>query len=323
MMSAMAKTSGGFRATLWIGWSLLCVIALVFARWKGIPSWAALPSLAAFLVVYPFYLVPAFPRVREQLAGAPLPGFLVASAVLPYLACCCGAIQFQLVSFVKLIALALALGLWYRVLPAVPVVDAGFLVLLVAVKLGRYGAPIYPVPFKGVEIGILGDLALFNMAVLVLMLERRIRETGFGFLPTANDWRIGARNFLYFLPAGAVLAYLLPVGRLVAPSDPLRLTAYFLGFLFGLTLAEEFFFRGVLQQWMEDWTWSRPAALILTSILFGGVHLWFRHFPNWRWVIVAGTLGWFCGRARNQAGSIRAAMVTHTLAITTWRAFFA
>src|ERR1019366_7376043 len=128
MMSAMAKTSGGFRATLWIGWSLLCVIALVFARWKGIPSWAALPSLAAFLVVYPFYLVPAFRRVREQLAGAPLPGFLVASAV-PFLAGCCGSIQFELVSFVRLLALALALGLWYRVLPAVPVVDAGFLVL--------------------------------------------------------------------------------------------------------------------------------------------------------------------------------------------------
>ncbi|MCX6627504.1 MAG: hypothetical protein NTW28_07740, partial [Candidatus Solibacter sp.] len=99
----MAKTSGGFKATLLIGWSLLCVAGLVFARWKGIPSWAALPSLAAFLVVYPFYLVPAFPRVREQLAGAPLPGFLIASAVLPYLACCTGAIQFQLVSFVKLV----------------------------------------------------------------------------------------------------------------------------------------------------------------------------------------------------------------------------
>ena len=74
----MAKTSGGFRATLLTGWSLLCVVGLVYARWKGIPSWAALPSLAAFLIVYPFYLVPAFPRVREQLAGAPLPGFLIA-----------------------------------------------------------------------------------------------------------------------------------------------------------------------------------------------------------------------------------------------------
>ncbi len=267
--------------------------------------------------------MPAFPRVREQLAGAPLPGFLIASAVLPYLTVCTGAIQFQFVSFVKLIALAVALGLWYRVLPAVPVVDVGFLVLIVAVKLGRYGAPIYPTPFKGVDIGILGDLALFNISVLVLMLDRRIGETGFGFLPTANDWRIGLRNYLYFLPPGAALAYLLQAGRLVAPSDPLKLAGYFIGFLFGLTLAEEFFFRGVLQQWLENWTWSRRTALTLTSILFGGVHLWSRHFPNWRWVIIAGTLGWFCGRARNQAGSIRAAMVTHTLVITTWRAFFA
>ena len=44
----------------------------------------------------------------------------------------------------KLIALALALGLWYRVLPVHPVTDAGFLMLVVAVKLGRYGATIYP-----------------------------------------------------------------------------------------------------------------------------------------------------------------------------------
>jgi uncharacterized protein len=267
--------------------------------------------------------VPAFPRVREQLAGAPLPGFLIASAILPYLACCSGALQFQFVSFVKLIALALAIGLWYRVLPAAPVADVGLLVLIVGVKLGKYGAAIYPTPFKGVDLGILGDLALFNMSVLVLMLERRIRETGFGFLPTANDWRIGVRSYLYFLPVAGTLAWLLNAGRLAAPSDPLKLAGYFFGALLVLTLAEEFLFRGVLQQWIEDWTWSRRAALILTSMLFGGVHLWFRHFPNWRWVILAGTLGWFCGRARNQSGGIRAAMVTHTLAITTWRAFFA
>ena len=224
-MSAMANTSGGFRATLLTGWSLLCVVGLVYARWKGIPSWAALPSLAAFLIVYPFYLVPAFPRVREQLAGAPLPGFLIACAVLPYLAVCSGAIQFQFVSFVKLIALALALGLWYRVLPATPLVDVGFLVLVVAVKIGGYATPIYPTPFKGVEIARLGDLALFNIVVLVLMLERRIRETGYGFLPTRNDWRIGARNYLYFLPIGVSLGFLLKAGHLVKPSDPLKLTA--------------------------------------------------------------------------------------------------
>ena len=90
--------------------------------------------------------------------------------------------------------------------------------------------------------------------------DRRIRETGFGFLPTRNDWRIGARNYLYFLPFGAALGFLLKAGHLVKPSDPLKLTLYFLAFLFVLTLAEEFLFRGVLQQWIEDWTWSRRTA---------------------------------------------------------------
>ncbi len=114
-----------------------------------------------------------------------------------------------------MIALALALGLWYRVLPVTPLVDLGFLALVVAVKIGGYATPIYPTPFKGVEIGRLGDLALFNIAVLVLMLERRIRETGYGFLPTRNDWRIGARNYLYFLPIGVSLGFLLKAGHLV------------------------------------------------------------------------------------------------------------
>ncbi len=326
-MSAMAKTSGSFRATLLTGWLLLCVIGVVFARMKGIPNWAAFPSLAAFLVAYPFYLVPAFPKLREEFAGRPLLGFLVAAAVLPYLACCAGAVPFQFASLAKLLALALALGLWYRILPASPVSDIGFLAMVVAVKLGRFAGSIYPAPYKGVDIGILGDLALFTLSVMVLMLERRVRETGYGFIPTQRDWRIGALHYLYFLPVAVVLDLTLKIGTLVKPTGALRLAGYFFGFLFVLTLAEEFFFRGVLQQWIEDWldawSWSRQAALLITSALFGGVHLWFRHFPNWKWVIVAGTLGWFCGRARNQAGSIRAAMVTHTLVVTTWRAFLA
>jgi membrane protease YdiL (CAAX protease family) len=282
-----------------------------------------LPALAAFLVEYPFYLAPAFPSVREELAGAPLPWYLAASAVLPYLAACFGAIQFQWLGLAKLVALALALGLWYRVLPAHPLSDAGFLLLVVAVKIGRFAAPIYATGIKGFDISVLGDLALFQIAVMSLMLERRIRETGYGFIPSRKDWRIGAINYLYFVPIGFSLALGLKAVHLVKPADPWKIAAYFLVWLPTLALAEEFIFRGVLQQWIEDWTWSRRAALILTSILFGTVHLWFRHFPNWRWMLVAGVLGWFCGRARNQAGSIRAAMVTHTLVITTWRAFFA
>jgi membrane protease YdiL (CAAX protease family) len=322
-MSAMVRTSGGFRAGLLIGWTLLCVIGIWYARWKGIPSWAALPALAALLLKYPFYLVPASPKVRDSVAGPNLPVYLVASAVLPYLACSLGAVHFEILSLVKLIALALTLGLWYRVLPAHPVSDIAFLSLVAAIKLTKYAVAIYPTPYRGVEIGILGDLTLFLITVMVLMLERHVPETGYGFWPTARDWKIGALHFLYFAPVGVVIGLGLRAVHFARPNEPWKLVAYFFGWLMVLSLAEEFLFRGVLQTWMEEWFHSRNAGLIAASVLFGSVHLWFRQFPNWKWVAIAGVMGWFCGRARNQAGSIRAGMVTHTLVITAWRAFFA
>ena len=321
-MRPMAKSLNAFRATLLIGWMALCVAGVLYARLRGVPAWIAAPALAAFLVEYAFYLVPAFPTVRERVAGWRLPAFLVASAVLPYLACCCGAVPFHWIALTRLIALALVLGLWYFVLPPSAPSDIGFGALIAWVLLGKYFAGIYPTPYPHVEVATLGKVAVFQSAVLVLMLKRRVPETGYGFLPTLREWRIGALHFLYFIPVGLPLALAIGAVRW-APPKPLWVVAgTFLAMLWVVVLFEEFLFRGVLQQWIEEWTWSRPAALFMTSLLFGAVHLWFRSFPNWRWMAVATVLGWFCGRARNQAGNIRAGMVTHVLVVTTWRAFF-
>jgi membrane protease YdiL (CAAX protease family) len=319
----MAKSLGSFRAALLIGWIALGVAGLVYARAKGIPGWAALPALAAILTEYPFYLVAGLPTIRERLLGPRLAAFLVASAVLPYLVCCLGAVPFQWIGLIRLTALALALSLWYIVLPAVAIVDLAFLALLPAVLLGGYFDPIYPAPYKGVQVAILGHLALIQIAVMVLILERRVHETGYGFIPNGNEWRIGALHFLYFAIVGLPLALLLKATHFSAPAPVWKIAGTFIAMLWVVALSEEFFFRGVLQRWIEEWTWNPAAALLLTSLLFGSVHLWFRGFPNWRWAAVAAVLGLFCGRARNEAGSIRAAMVTHALAITTWRAFFA
>jgi membrane protease YdiL (CAAX protease family) len=319
----MAKSLNGFRATLTIGWMALGAAGGLYARMRGVPSWAAAPALAAFLVEFPFYLVPAFPTVRERLAGWRLPAFLVAAAVLPYLACCCGAVPFQWVALARLTVLALALGLWYFVLPPLAPSDIGFGVLVAWVLLGKFLAGAYPAPYPHVEVAILGKLAVVQSAVLVLMLVRRVPETGYGFLPTRREWRIGALHFLCFIPVGLPLALGIHAVRFAKPAPMWVILGTFLSFLWVAGLAEEFLFRGVLQSFMEQWTGNRQAALLLTSMLFGLAHLWFRGFPNWRWVLVAGTLGWFCGHARNQAGGIRAAVVTHALTVTAWRAFFA
>jgi membrane protease YdiL (CAAX protease family) len=315
-MSAMANTLGGFRAAALIGAIALSGVGMVYARAKGIPLQTALPVIAAFLAEYPFYLLAGFPNVRERLAGPRLPLWLVGSAILPYLICCSGGIPFQWIALVRLAALAIAVSLWYVILPATPVFDGAFLVLIAAVMVGRYFDSVYPVVYRQ-HIDILGHLALFHMAVLVLILERRVAETGYGFWPNWDEWRIGALHFLYFIPFGTVLAVLLHATHFVQPRLLWGATN-FLGFLWVLGLTEEFFFRGVLLRWIEEWTWSAGAALAITSILFGLVHYWYR---GWPWVPIAAVMGWFCGRARNQAGSIRAGVVTHALVVAAWRAF--
>jgi len=326
-MRPMAKSLGSFRAALLIGWGVLGLAGIFYARARGIPGWAAWPVVAAFLIEYPFYLVPAFPTAREHVTGWGIPAFALAAAILPYLACCCGAVQFEWGGLARIAAAALAVSLWYVVLPAWPIIDLAFLALIASLLLCEYFNPIYaPLhpAYKDLKnVIVIPHLALISMAVMALMLQRRVHETGYGFVPSAREWRIGLLHFAYFVPIGLPLALLLGATRFVEPKPIWYIAATFIGMFTVLSLSEEFFVRGVLQQWIEEWTLSRAGALVITSAVFGLLHLRMGHIWNWKWVLVAGVLGWFCGRARNQAGSIRASMVTHALVAATWRGFFA
>jgi hypothetical protein len=296
------------------------VAGVLLARAKGIPLGAAIPVAAGFLLEYPFYLVTGFASVRERLAGPALPAVLTGSMVLPYLACCGGAIPFHWMALARLAALPLAVSLWYRVLPHARLVDIGFLALVGAVMLGHYFDAIYP-RFFGQHLDVLGAIGLVHVVVLTLTLERRVAETGWGFWPNGREWAIGALHYAGFVVVGTPLAWGLKAiefsGR---RADVWVIAGTFFGFLWVSSLADEFLFRGVLQQWMEDWSRSRTAALVGASVIFGLAHLWFRGFPNWKWVPLATVLGLFCGHARNQAGGIRASAVMHALVVTTWRA---
>jgi len=234
-----------------------------------------------------------------------------------------GGIPFDALALVRLASIGLAVSLWYVILPATAPFDAAFLALIGWVTLGRYFDSIYP-RFFGYHLEALGAAGLLHAMVLTLILQRPIVETGFGFWPNRREWTIGARHYLIFLPIGGTLALALGATHLsLSPAHWWIVIGTFLGALWVSSLAEEFLFRGVLQHWIADWTGSARAALLLTSLVFGLAHLWFRSFPNWRFVPVAAVLGWLCGRARNQAGSIRASVVTHALVVATWRAFFA
>jgi uncharacterized protein len=319
---AIGAFPADFRTALLFGWPILAAAGILYARFQQIPARAALPVLAALLVEYPFYLLPAFPELRKRLAGAVLTPLLVASILLPYCLCYALAGRIQLIHLVQLAALALVVGLWYLVLPATRWADLAFLVFLGVVLLSRYFEGVYPPVYPRIPVAILGRIALFRSAALALMVWRRIGETGYGFIPGWREWRIGALHYLGFLPVAALVALPLKIVRVASPAPVWKTIGIFLAFLWVVALFEEFIFRGVLQQWLEEWTGRISAALLLSSLIFGSVHLWFRGFPNWRWALLAGLLGLFCGHARNQAGSIRAGVVTHALAVATWRGFF-
>lgn len=321
---AMKETPARFLAVLGIGWVALGVAGFLYARTKGIGFTAALPVIAAFLITYPFYLAMGFREARERYIAPFAPAALLVAAVAPYLACCCGAIEFHWLSLARVAAVGLGFGLWYRVLPASPVADLAFLAAIPAIVVGGYFDAVYPV-YLGQKLVTLGHVTLIPIAVLALLIERRVRETGITFAPSLAEWRIGALHYLLFLPVGGAIGFALHAFTPHAPLAWWKIAGTFLAFLWVIGLSEEFFFRGVLQQWMEDWTHRRAAALVITSAIFGALHLFSRlggfAIPNWRWATLAGALGLFCGLARNRAGSIAASTVTHALAVATWRAF--
>ncbi len=91
-------------------------------------------------------------------------------------------------------------------------------------------------------------------------------------------------------------------------------------FLF-VALAEELFFRGLLQNLLEGSFHSRYGAQAVTAILFGLSHIRHAPFPNWRYVALATVAGWFYGAAYRKHRSLMASATTHALVDTLWRTF--
>lgn len=326
-MMPMHPRLGAFRAALLTGWIGLSAAGLLYAPQKNIPLWAAVPIIAAFLVEYSFYLVPGFEQVREWLrhhfSRMQLAAVIAITSLLPYLIYSIPTGEFRWIHGAALCVIIASVSFWYTVWRPSPIADALFLVLLAAIYLTRALTFIYTsAPVKGTS--ILGHLMLIHTAALAVLLLRGVEGAGFGFLPTTKEFVIGVEYFFYFLPVGFPLAMWLGVAHLNFSSAVLlwKELAYFFGALWVTAFSEEFFFRGLLQQWLTEWTRRPWLALGLASILYGAAHLGFGRFPNWKMAVVDSFLGCFCGLAFRRTASIRSSMVTHALVVTLWRTLF-
>ena len=312
-------------------WMAGAAAAWFYARQERIPEailWGALP---AFLAEIALYLAPGFEGVRATLRRVQPPAYraliVTAAALLPYLLATLRLGEFRWAEFGLLAALAATLSFWYLAAKPGALADCLFLALVAAVYLSHVFSQIYPSPAPHLPLETLGRLMWIRTGILAILCVRGW-EAGLGFVPTPREWRIGVEQYFLFLPVGGAVAYLVHAVKfhLATPvwwKLPLIVLGTFFAFLWVTALAEEFFFRGFLQQLLARAWNSQLAALLAASAIFGLAHLPFRGFPNWRWVAVATVLGLSCGIAYWRSGSVRASMVTHALVVATWRGFFA
>lgn len=319
MMAAMPNSLARFRAVVGVGWVVLGVAAVIYARMKGIPGWAAVPITAAFLIEFPFYLLPAF--APERLAR---PLLLAATCVLPYLVYSIPTGEFRVAGFVMLAAIALILSYWFAVLPRNGFTDLLFLAVPVAVYLSKIFDSIYLSPIPKIPVPYLGHVMLIRASVAAIISIRGNSGVEFRFLPTAREWIVGLRWFAILVPLCGLALWSLKIAKLrPQPHGLLIAAAEMVGIFWMVAMPEEFLFRGLLQQWIERWTSSAVVAFIVASLLFGSVHLWFHSaFPNWRFAIVGAIFGGCCGMAWRETRSIQSSMVTHGLAAALFRIFF-
>jgi membrane protease YdiL (CAAX protease family) len=313
-----------YLVTLAALWMAGAAAAAIYSAGRNIPTEVALPVAAAMLVELSLYAGLAFPSVRRRVAegGRWLPAGLIASAVLPYLIYSLPTGVFDGLTLTALVALVGAMTFWFRLLPAHPFTDLAFLAGMAAVVLAKAFERLYPAPIEALEVSVLGELMWIRLGVFVALEVRRFSGLGFGFLPGRREWRIGLKYYAYCMPLTGALAYGLRFARFDLSADlGWRLPLTFLGALWVVALSEELFFRGVLQQTLARW-WGATAGLVAASVAFGAVHLPFREFPNWEFAALAAVAGLFYGRAFLEGGGVRAAMVTHALVVTTWRALF-
>jgi uncharacterized protein len=320
-----------FLIALALAWTGACVAAFFYSHQQDIPRQVALAVLPAFLLEIALYLAPGFPdarkrfdRIKSKISRAAL---LTIGAIAPYLLVSLRLGSFHWTALVQLTVLAGVAAFWYVWMRPSAVVDVLFLALIAAVFVTKIFAGIYTHPVPHLPLEILGRLMWIRVGIMAVLSLRRIENIRFGFVPNSGEWRIGIQQFLYFAPVGALAAYLLRIAHfhpiaLVWWKFPLYVLGTFLAVLWVLALAEEFFFRGFLQQLLARGLHSEIAGLLATSVLFGMAHLSFRHFPNWQFAAIAALAGLFYGLAYLRARSVRACMVTHALVVTTWRVFF-
>lgn len=287
--------------------------------------------LPAFMIEAMFFISIGFEETR-MLFGRIAPQrlqclMMIVSGVLPYVVATRPGGTFDQHAFLILLGLCAVVSCWYWVLPHRIAYDIGFLVIVAAVIVLRVFGWIYVSPTPRLKIDILGHLMWIRLAIIAMLIQRGWDVGPVSFWPRRHEWQLGAVQYALMIVPLFLFGWLVHLVTFSPKQgDMLKIAGSAVGTFFGIlwvvAFSEELFFRGVIAKALLEWKKSTAIAIGLSSLVFGSAHLWMRDFPNWKMACAATIAGIFFARAYFLAGSVRAAMVTHALTVTTWRMLF-
>jgi membrane protease YdiL (CAAX protease family) len=282
-------------------------------------------AIALVLLLAPLFAF-AFAGERCVRAAQSLPTALRLALpsvlVLPYLVVAVGshmlAARWLLVYFAAPILIA---GLEWLASHLDPAQRAHLLDFLVLIPLGL------AVDLRWLELawphklGLLGKLTLLDAGLYAFLAVRRLSGIGYDLRLRWRDWKIGLREFAFYIPIAVPLGLALGFLHLHRHVDhPWLIVPAWIFTFIGVALPEEIFFRGWMQNLLERRI-GRTASLLVTACLFGLAHFNKRTtFFNWRYVLLAALAGIFYGRAWRQDRRIGASAITHSTVDTIWGA---
>lgn len=181
---------------------------------------------------------------------------------------------------------------------------ASFVLALVMYAAAQTVADAFPVIWVNWLVSIAASAAMLGLYALFVRwfeghpvrdipLRRMAAETGKGF----------AVGVGFFVVVAGVMAItgLYHVAELVTDAWMHLLTAFFL-FLY-VAVGEEILFRGVLFRWIDE-KWGFWAALVVSSLLFGGMHIAQPGATWWSSLAIAIEAGLLLGAAYKWSGTL-------------------
>ncbi len=162
-----------------------------------------------------------------------------------------------------------------------------------------------------------------DLAVFLFVLYRGLKGIGYRFRLDPRGVLAVAASFAVFssiaIPLGLAIDFITYQAR---PFDAGAFVLSFLMILLFIGIPEELLFRGLIQNFLEQWWGKGFRSLAAASLIFGAAHLDNDAAPNFSYALLASIAGIFYGFTFRRAGNLLAPALLHALVDAVWRAFF-